>query len=175
MRCHYCDALEWVEEFEDLSEVVRIESNMLDLDITQMNDALEKLKRILNEIDSGNKNDRFRDVMQVFYDESVRKVRDLKQGWIDAMNDIQSLAVYFGEKVNVSVFTTEKFFGVFDDFRNEFMEHRNKIIGMEERRERQLKIEAKKLKRLQELQQAKKANLEAKKRRKMRLSKRKDV
>eukprot|EP01084_Bolivina_argentea_P294656 507068_1 len=168
LRHNHPYALEWVDEFEEagLVDVVRIESDQLDSDITKMGNELQKLRSLLIELDdSKDENDRFGVSMYEFYNETVTKVQHLQQGWTDCVDDILDLAAFFGENVKASKFKPEEFFSIFNDFRKEFVQGKEKIIEVEEKKARKERIVARKLKRLRERKKVKQEREEIRNRR----------
>eukprot|EP01083_Nonionella_stella_P223047 795349_1 len=131
LRDNFVDSLEWVDDFEELPDVIKIKSGDLGDEITNMVYELHRIGIMLSE-DSTDEYDRFFIVMDKFYESTLSKVQDLQQSWSDAMGDIQELAISFGERVNEIQFKTEEFFSIFNDFRNAFIESQNKMDKIEE-------------------------------------------
>merc|ERR1712099_155690 len=77
--------------------------------------------------------------MGVFYKESSQKVSKLQSDFSSTIKGVQDLAKFYGEKVKESQFKVEEFFGIFNEFRETFIENRDKIINIEKDKEKQRK------------------------------------
>merc|ERR1712157_316514 len=112
---------------------------------TKMDKDLEKVKDLLDKSDDkkddGDDDDKFNDVMGVFYKESSQKVSKLQSDFSSTIKGVQDLAKFYGEKVKESQFKVEEFFGIFNEFRETFIENRDKIINIEKDKEKQRKKE----------------------------------
>merc|ERR1712244_66477 len=80
---------------------------------------------------------------------------ELQVNYAETMENILDLARWFGEKVKPIKFKTEKFFGIFDQFRKEFMESRDKTILMQDKMERSERLHIAKMERLRKMKIAK--------------------
>jgi len=142
LRANYPDALEWIEEMSILPEVIRIETDNLDSEISAMDKDLDKVKELLkdnkdnDESKEEQEEDKFNDVMSAFYKESSTKIKDLQTDFSNTITEVQELAKFYGEKVKPSQFKLEEFFGIFNSFREEFIENKEKIEKQEAEEEK---------------------------------------
>merc|ERR1712232_1250453 len=133
--------------------VLRIETDALDSEITNLDKDLEKVTNLLDYYKTHKddddvkeeEKDMFESIMQKFYDDSLKKVQNLQKNFNGTIQAVQDLAKFYGEKVKPSQFKLEEFFGIFHEFRLTFIENRDKIVKAEMDKAKELKkIEAKK-------------------------------
>jgi len=155
LRANYEDSLSWIDDMEELPKVLRIETDALDSEITNLSNDLEKVTNLLDYYKNAHKDasddvkeeekDLFEPLMQKFYDDSLKKVQNLQKNFDDTIKAVQDLAKFYGEKVKPTQFKLEEFFGIFHEFRLTFIENRDKIVKAEQDKAKELKkIEAKK-------------------------------
>eukprot|EP01084_Bolivina_argentea_P319103 553498_1 len=178
LRAHYPQSLDWIDQMETLPQVIRIETDNLDSEITKMDKDLEKVKDLLQENKSDNEKDRFQTVMQEFYDASDKKIKQLQKDFNETITGVMDLAKFYGEKVKPSQFKLEEFFGIFNEFRITFVDNRDKILKIENDKQKEAKKAAAKKKRAMEmaaLKEKKKKEKEKKKRERDARKKRKNA
>ena len=119
LRQWYPDSLKWIDEFERLSEAVRIESDMLDQEITAMDKDLDKVADLIDNFNARkdsydievnsvasnrdenketlNDDDPFVEVMTTFYKNAKKQVEELQKIFEDSIYGMQELAyvLYF--------------------------------------------------------------------------------
>ena len=190
LRQNYPNSLEWMDEMSTLPDVIRVETDNLDSEITKMDKDLEKVKGLLpddkshddekkdNDDDDDDDHDdqhkdKFNEVMSSFYIDANSKVQQLIKNFNETIQNVQELAKFYGEKVKPSQFKVEEFFGIFNEFRDTFIENKDKIIAQELEVERARKKEEAKRKRAAEMEALKqKKKLEKQKKQKEREEKR---
>merc|ERR1712056_61016 len=90
--------------------------------------------------------------MGPFYHEAKDKLKQLQADFTSTNESIVDLAKFYGLKVKMSQFKVEEFFGIFNEFRLEFIESRDKILKVEAEKEKERrKVEAKR-KRAEEME-----------------------
>jgi len=153
LRQNYPDSLSWIDDMEKLPQVLRIETDALDSEITNLDKDLEKVTNLLDYYKTHKddddvkeeEKDMFESIMQKFYDDSLKKVQNLQKNFNGTIQAVQDLAKFYGEKVKPSQFKLEEFFGIFHEFRLTFIENRDKIVKAEMDKAKELKkIEARK-------------------------------
>merc|ERR1712228_105973 len=152
LRANYPDSLVWIDDMEALPRVLRIETDALDSEITNLDKDLEKVTNLLDYYKKQGDDDKEEDeedlfvpIIQKFYDDSYKKVQNLQKNFTDTITAVQDLAKFYGEKVKPSQFKLEEFFGIFHEFRLTFIENRDKIDKAEADKAKELKkIEAEK-------------------------------
>jgi len=106
-KVNHPDALAWVTEFEEtLPEAIRLDTNQLDLDIKELGKRLDEVNKRLksegtkeeDDKDDDSHRDLFSNVMGEFYKAAFPKYSSLEKSFKKAIECIQALGKYLGEK-----------------------------------------------------------------------------
>lgn len=101
--------------------------------------------------------DKFVPIMQDFYKKAEKEVKQLRKLHEESMANVKALANFYGEEVKKDI-KFEEFFGIFNKFRDSFIENINKIKDIElkaEKEEKKRKAEDDKKKRKEEMKKKK--------------------
>lgn len=101
-------------ELSDLPEAVRIESGTLQGEINKIKGNVNKLGSMLKTASSASSHDRFKPVMEGFFENACDKIEVLHQAFTKACDDTEALAVSFGELKGKMKW--EDTFKIFDQF-----------------------------------------------------------
>lgn len=162
--------LDWIEEFDTLPAVLRIDREALEalvIDIERLQIELVNIKKLLlsstasdddeTKEDGDEEIDRFKTIMHEWYDDAFVRAQSLSDQLNDAVELVMALAEFYAEKVNydkADEFEMETFFGYFHDFRDDLIKERKTVQEKEnkedmarkrEKREREQKAKRKEL------------------------------
>jgi hypothetical protein len=104
----------FLDDFKDLPEAVRIESQPFLADVDKLKNTTEKLKKFLDSYTPSSPQDNFVAVMTAFHNSALVKVTSLGNDVAEAVKDTENLAVSFAEPIGKTPW--EEFFKVFLEF-----------------------------------------------------------